>query len=515
VSRPLAALAGLFLLSCGTPSVRPAGRPNIVLILADDLGYSDLGCYGGEIRTPNLDRLAARGLRFTQFYNAARCCPTRASLLTGLHPHQAGIGHMVEDRGLPGYRGRLNDRCVTIAEVLRSAGYRTYLSGKWHVGQARPQWPADRGFDRSFALISGGTNYFELERGRIMARDGEPYAPPAGNLGYLTDTFTDHALRFLEEAGREPAPFFLYLAYTAPHWPLQARPEDLARTRGRYAAGWDAAREARLRRMADLGLVDPRWALAPRDPRVPPWEEAKDRELQELKMAVYAAMVERMDEGIGRVVAQLDRMGAADRTLVLFLSDNGASAEEYDRVTPAVPPGPRESFHTCGPPWANVSNTPFRSYKHWVHEGGISTPLIACGPPVAAAGGATREPGHLVDLMATLVEVAGAEYPRTFAGRDVLPMEGRSLVPVLRGGSLGERTLAWEHEGNRAIRKGSWKLVARHGSPWELYDLDADRTENHDLAARHPERVAVLSRAWEAWAARCGVEPWSRVMPGK
>jgi len=504
----------LLLAACaGAPPTTPTpARPNIVLILADDMGYSDLGCYGGEIATPNLDGLAAGGLRFTQFYNGARCCPTRASLLTGLYSHQAGIGHMVEDRGRPGYLGRLNDRCVTLAEVLRSAGYRTLMSGKWHVGGDRPYWPIERGFDRCFSLIGGDTTYFALKKGAKLVRDAELWTPPAGDPFYITDLFTAEAGKLLDETRGKREPFFLYLAYTAPHWPLQAPPEDIAKYRETYKEGWDAVRRKRFRRMIDTGIADPRWTL---DARTPRWEEAKDRELEARKMAVYAAMVDRMDQGIGKVLAKLREIGAADNTLVLFLSDNGASEEEYDRVTPNIPPGPQESFHTCGPPWAGVSNTPFRLFKHWVHEGGISTPFIASWPGVIRPGGLTKEPSHLIDLMATFVDVGRATYPRTHREKEILPMEGRSLLPVFQGKAPAERTLFWEHEGNRAVRQGRWKLVSRHPHPWELYDLETDRTETTDASATEPRRVTEMAAQWNAWAVRCGVAPWEDVLPRK
>jgi arylsulfatase A-like enzyme len=470
-------------------------RPNIVLILADDLGYSDVGCTGGEIATPNLDALAAGGMRFTQFYNGARCCPTRASLLTGLYAHQAGVGHMVEDRGRPGYLGRLNDRCATLAEVLGPAGYRTLLSGKWHVGGARPHWPVDRGFDRSYTLIGGGSNYFVLDKGGKLMLDAEP-APAM--TSYFTDAFTDAAVKFLDEKG--PEPFFLYLAYTAPHWPLHAPEEDIARYRETYRSGWEAIRRARLERQ---GGGRPHEAL-------PPWEEAKDRELEAHKMAVYAAMVERMDRGVGRVLAKLRDIGARENTLVIFLSDNGASPEEYDRVTPRIPPGPADSFHTCGPAWARVSNTPFRGAKRSTYEGGISTPFIASWPAVIRSGSVDHTPGHVIDLMATFVQITGAEYP----GR-VLPMEGRSLKAAFEGKPAPERPLFWEHEGNRAVRKGRWKLVSRFKQPWELYDIETDRTETVDLSSREPGRVREMASEWEDWARRCNVLPFDEVVPPK
>ena len=493
------------------PAGQAAQRPNILIIMADDMGFSDIGCYGGEIATPNLDRLAARGLRFTQFYNTARCCPTRASLLTGLYPQQAGVGHMVENKGVPGYQGYLNDRCVTIAEALRPAGYTTLMAGKWHVGEAKGHWPCDRGFDHYYGLVAGGSNYWRLAPDRPLFRDNE-IIQPEGDRFYLTDAFTDNALTMLDQAGRDAAkPFFLYLAYTSPHWPLHAWPEDIAKYKGKYMNGWDALRSERHARMIEMGLVDKRWPLTPRDRPAPAWEDVKDPEARDLKMAVYAAQIDRMDQNIGRVVKKLEDLGRLENTLILFLADNGGCAEEVNRGTAGVPPGPADSFLSYGLPWANASNTPFRLYKHWVHEGGISTPLIAHWPGhVKAPGGLTPAPGHLIDLMATCCDVAGAAYPKTFNGKDVIPLEGRSLRPVLETGTRpGHEAIYWEHEGNRAVRQGQWKLVSRHPGAWELYDLEADRTEMQNLAGAEPERVKQLKALWDAWAARAGV-----VMPG-
>ncbi|MBI4602607.1 MAG: sulfatase-like hydrolase/transferase [Planctomycetes bacterium] len=492
----------------------PARRPDIVVILAADMGFSDIGCHGSEIPTPNIDLLAARGLRFTQFYNTARCCPTRASLLTGLYPHQAGVGHMVEDRGKPAYQGYLNDRCVTIAEVLGPAGYRTGMSGKWHVGERRPHWPTDRGFERYFGLVSGGTNYFKLDEGRVMARGGDLWSPPEQGF-YITDAITGAAVSFLEEACARPEPFFLYVAYTAPHWPLHAPEEDIAKHRGKYRIGWDELRRRRHARQVELGIVDPRWPISPRDPEAPAWETLDEaaRDAWDLKMAVYAAQVARMDAGVGRIVARLRDSGRLDGALVLFLSDNGGCAEVVDRGVKGAPAGTRESFLSYRLPWANASNTPFRSFKHWVHEGGIATPLIAHWPAgIKGPGSLTGEPGHVIDILPTCLEAAGAAYPRSFGGREVLPVEGKSLLPVLREGRRdGHEAIFWEHEGNRAVRRGKWKLVARHNRPWELYDLEADRTELHDLAGERAELARELSGLRDRWAARAGVLPWRDV----
>ncbi|HSW47247.1 MAG TPA: arylsulfatase [Phycisphaerae bacterium] len=489
-----------------------APRPNIVIIMADDLGFSDLGCYGSEIRTPNIDELAKGGLRFTQFYNTTRCCPTRAALLTGVYQHQAGVGHMVSDRGAPGYRGFLNDRCVTIAEALRPAGYRTLMAGKWHVGEDRPHWPVDRGFDRYYGLISGGTNYFRLDPTRTLARDGRSIKPE-GERFYFTDAFTDAAVGFVDGQRGSDKPFFLYVAYTAPHWPLHAWPEDIARYRGKYRIGWDELRERRHARQIELGLVEPQWALTPRDPKAPAWKDAKDKDDLDLRMAVYAAQIDRMDQGIGRIMAKIRELGQADNTLVLILADNGGCAEVVDRGKPGAPAGDKESFLSYGLPWANASNTPFRLYKHWVHEGGIATPLVACWPKVIREKGTiTSQVGHVIDLMATCVDVAGAKYPETVNGRPIVPLEGRSLLPILRGEQrAGHDAIFWEHEGNRAVRQSRWKLVSRYPGKWELYDLEADRTELHDLTADHPERVKAMSALYDGWAKRAGVVPWEEL----
>jgi arylsulfatase len=494
-------------------------KANVVLIMADDMGYSDIGCYGGEVRTPNLDRLAAGGLRFTQFYNAARCCPTRASLLTGLYPHQAGIGHMVGNRGYPAYQGYLNEHCVTIAEALKTAGYRTLMSGKWHVGENRPHWPVDRGFDKYYGIISGGANYFDITKTkapgvkRTMAVDDKPFVPQPGRF-YMTDAFSENAVKFIDRYGRDKEPFFLYLAYTAPHWPLHAWPEDIAKCKGKYLKGWDRLREERYRRMIKIGLISRKWKMSPRDTATWPWNDEKNKELLDLKMAVYAAQIERMDYGIGRVLDKIKEIGVEENTLVMFLSDNGGCAEGgpvgFDNRKNALPPGGVDSYMSYGLSWANASNTPFRRYKHWVHEGGIATPLIAYWPAVIKnVGSLTHQPGHIIDVMATCLDVAGIEYPKTYKGRELNRLEGKSLLPIFEGKKRrGHQALYWEHEGNRAVRQGKWKLVSAHKGPWELYDLEADRTELNNLAEKHPQKVKQLKELYERWAKRSGVRPW-------
>ncbi len=496
-------------------------RPNIVLIMADDMGYSDIGCYGGEVNTPNINRLAAEGLRFSQFYNAARCCPTRASLLTGLYPHQAGMGGMVTDK--PGkrpegpYQGYLNDKCVTIAEVLREAGYRTLMSGKWHVGEFRPVWPVDRGFEKYFGLISGAANYFDITKGkrpgikRQMAMDDKPWMPPKEGF-YMTDAITENALKFLDSHGSGNEPFFLYVAYTAPHWPLHALPEDIAKYKGKYMKGWDKLREERYQRQLEMGLIDKRWKLSPRDPEVTPWDEVKNKEEMEIKMAVYAAQIDRMDQGIGKILNKLKELGKDENTLVMFLSDNGACHEGgpwgFDNRKNGLPPGGVDSYMSYGRSWANASNTPFKLFKHWVHEGGISTPLIVRWPKVIKEGGKiTHQVGHIVDIMATCCEVAGTEYPRIYKGRQITPLVGKSLLPIFQGKTReGHEVLYWEHMKNKAIRKGKWKLVSTSNGQWELYNVEIDRTETNNLAEQYPEVVDELKALFQDWAEKIGVE---------
>jgi len=493
---------------------KPA-RPNIVLIMADDMGYSDIGCYGGEIRTPNIDALARGGLRFTQFYNTSRCCPTRATLLTGLWSHQAGMGGMVKagKNAPPAYQGYLNNQCVTIAEALRPFGYRALMSGKWHVGEERGHWPLDRGFERYFGLISGACNYWKLDKGRKMALENEPFVPSSDDF-YMTDAFTDYAVKMVDEYALKDDPFFLYVAYTAPHWPLHARPDDIERYRGKYLDGWAKLREKRHARMIAEGIVSKDWPLSPLDAK--DWDSLSDKQKQDfdLKMAVYAAQIDRMDQGVGRIVDKLKEVGELDNTLILFLADNGGCHEQVNRSETAdAPPGPRESFLSYGRNWANASNTPFRRYKHWVHEGGISSPLIAHWPkglkrPEADGdrpAGLTDQVAHLVDLMPTFLELAEAGYPIRRGETPIVPLEGKSLVPVLQGETLGPRQLYWEHFRNRAMRDGDWKLVAVAGGDWELYDLATDRTELNNLAKEKPAKLAELKAKYEAWAKRVGV----------
>lgn len=522
-------------------------RQNIVLIMADDMGYSDIGCYGGEIHTPNLDALAAGGVRFTQFYNTARCCPTRASLMTGLYPHQAGVGHMMEDKGYESYQGDLNNRCVTIAEVMKLAGYSTYMAGKWHVTRYRGpdgpkhNWPCQRGFDRFFGTIHGAGSFYDP---CSLTRDNTQIPP--GDDFYYTNAISDNAVNYIREH-KTDNPFFMYVAYTATHWPMHALPQDIAKYKGRYDDGWDALRAERHKRMIEMGIVDKKWKLTLRDKDVPPWTKAKDKEWFARRMEVYAAMLDCMDQGIGRIVEQLKQSGKFENTLIFFLADNGGCAEEYGSQGPIKPdpsmpvvlklmdrnalqpdmqpkvtrdgkpvrtgrgvmPGPADTYIAYGKPWANASNTPFRLYKHWVHEGGISTSLIAYWPArITARNELRRQPGHLIDIMATCVDVAGAEYPSEYKGNKITPMEGKSLAPAFDNKPIQREAIYWEHEGNRAVRQGKWKIVSRYPDRWELYDMEADRTELTNLADKYPEKVEQLKALYELWAARCGVQPW-------
>ena len=513
-------------------------RPNIMLILADDMGYSDIGCYGSEIETPNLDALAGGGVRFTQMYNYARCCPTRASLLTGLHPHQAGVGQMTADLGVAPYQGFLNQKCVTIAEALKPAGYQTLMSGKWHVGgdvhgladplavlgDARHPRPVDRGFDHYWGAM--GANYFHPAR---IAVDDRVEGPPEGDF-YLTDGITDNAIRMVAEAQEQDAPFFIHVAYFSPHWPLQALPEDIEKYRGSYAGGWDRLRTSRHEEQKGMGLLDGKWEISPRDAQAPDWEaDVTEKEWEAARMAVYAAQVDRMDQGIGRIVAQLRELDILDNTLIFFLSDNGGCAEFLGedgpgeipssktpdgrtvRVgnSPDIEPGSDETYASYDLPWANASDTPFRMYKHWVHEGGISTPLIVHWPAAVGGGGMTHAPAHIMDVMSTCLDAAGAEYPTVFKGEKITPTEGESLLPGFQDADWRRRDpLCWEHEGNAAVRLGDWKLVKDRSGNWELYEMNEDRTELNDLAATNPEWMAELTAIYGEFVERCGIISW-------
>jgi arylsulfatase len=544
-------------LLCAQPS-----RPNVIVILADDMGFSDPGCYGGEIHTPNIDSLAAQGTRFTQFYNMARCCPTRAALMSGLYPHQTGVGTMNQNLGDPNYQGELNDHCVTIAEVLRSAGYHTGMAGKWHlvhltinsggprakrlvnfeqeapVSPSKANWPSNRGFEEHWGTIAGVESYYDP----YSLVHNEQTIRPEGKDFYYTDFITDHSIQMIDQfsgspAGTQQKPFFLYVAYTAPHWPMQAREQDIAHYAQTYTVGWDAIREARFERQIAMGLIHKEWALSPRAAyrglnegasALSSWEDATDKPWQARRMATYAAMVETMDRGIGRILDTLKQKNLDQNTLVFFLSDNGGCAENvrpdwYDVPSktrdgrtvhvgndPRFMPGPEEVYQSYGPAWANASNTPFRRFKHWTEEGGIAAPFIARWPAVLKTPNRieTNQVGDVIDLMPTILEAANASYPRQYRDHPILPSEGRSLLPSLTGKAFDRGPLFWEHEGNRAVRQGNFKLLAAHNEPWQLYDLATDRTELHDLSKDDPRKVAELQKLYSDWAQRTGVKPW-------
>ncbi len=549
--RSLVAVATLSACWSSGVAATNALRPNIVLILADDLGYSDLGCFGSEIATPNLDRLAANGLRLTQFYTTPRCCPTRAALLTGVYPQQAGIGGMMEDRGIPGYRGELSRDCLTIAEELRRADYHTLMVGKWHIchihfdgktqlnhESAAPfwdnqdDWPLQRGFEEYYGTIHGVCSYydpFSLVRGNtVINTETKGF--------YYTDVISDQATADIAKYAHTNQPFFLYVAFTAPHWPLQAPEADIAKYRPTYLAGWDVIRTNRYRRQIELGVIEKNWALSSRDPRVPPWTEVRDKQWEANRMATYAAMVEHLDRGVGRILDSLRDKGIERNTLVIFFSDNGACAEIVEPGWYDVPSrtrdgrrvkvgnrdhsvfaGPDDVWQSYGVPWANVSDTPFLLYKHFTHEGGIASPFIASWPGVIKAkGGLTRQIGHVTDIMATCVDLAGARHPESFQGHRILPLEGTSLLPILEGKERAHPTpLCWEHEGNRAVRAGKWKLVSRYRRAWELYDMEVDRTESNNLAGQHPDQVRQMTAQYEEWAKRCNVVPPGQLPPAR
>ena len=491
-------------------------KPNIILIVVDDMGYGDLGSYGSEIHTPNLDKLASQGLRLKEFYNNAICAPTRASILTGQDQHKAGIGYFDQNLGLPAYQGYLNKESLTLAEVLKAGGYSTLMSGKWHVGNDSTSWPNQRGFDHFFGIIGGAANYFNTgymplvgaKYPVIIEEDNKRWHKPDDSY-YITDEIGDHATKFLDEQNKTKKPFFLYLTFNAPHWPLQALPEDIAKYKGRYNIGWDSLRKERLARQVQLGLRDPGQPIAVRDAEVPNWDNLTydEQQLWKAKMEVYAAMVDRMDQNVGKVLEKLKELKKDDNTLIVFISDNGAPAEDvaHGKVHAARnigPVGTSGSFESQGKNWSFVSNSPLRSFKGALYEGGMSSPLIAWFPGKIKANTIERGTAHLIDLAPTFYEVAGAKYPTAYNGIKTNPLIGKSLTGLFfRGEELNrDKPLFWELWGNRAIREGKWKLVSVFPvNQWELYDMDNDRGETNNLAAKSPEVVRKLSLEYLQW----------------
>ena len=525
-------------------------QPNIILILADDLGYSDLGCYGGEIKTPNIDRLAAGGLRMTQLYNTARCCPTRASLLTGLYPHQTGVGFMTADNGKPGYRGFLNDECVTVPSLLKEAGYQTFISGKWHLRGAGNLecTPINRGFDEFYGHYKAFASFWRPDL-FIRLPEDRPKPNYKSDNFYATDAITDYALKFIDQSRKSAKPYFLYLAYNAPHFPLHAPKEAIDKYVSVYKKGWDEIRKKRYQRMLKKGIITENVELSPRghvpmvpnrnkrspyyDKQIPAWDELGEDRKKDLtrRMATYAAMVEILDRNVGRVVENLNKNGELNDTLLIFLSDNGACSEwdPYGFDNNPYPTnrlysaklleymGQKGSFHSYGTGWANACNTPFRLYKHYNHEGGISAPMIIHWPKaMKRKGELDRQPAHITDISATLLEVGQAKYPQKRNGKNIFPLAGKSLLPVLKGENLAERPLFFEHEGNRALRLGKWKLVwTNFSKQWELYDIEADRSEMHNLAEKYPDKVKQMGKQWNDWAEKSYVEKEKVAQPSK
>ncbi|MDG2534266.1 arylsulfatase [Sphingomonas sp. HITSZ_GF] len=507
-----------------SPAKLQPTRPNVVVILLDDVGFSDVGAFGSEIPTPNIDALAKGGLSFTQFYNSARCSPSRASLLTGTYPHQAGLGHL-EGTDFPGAQGlqsRLLDRVVTMAEVAKSAGYYTAMAGKWHVGMGHGVAPWQRGFDHS-TVTPYGELYFPNQPQPMTQNvylDGEKVPTNSPRVGtgnwYSSDMFVDWQTKFFKQAESEHKPFFLYMPFTAAHFPIMAPPEDVAKFKGKYMRGWDVIRRARFEKQKKLGIIPANAELPPALANTYDWNKlsAADKDRFDTMMAVYAAAISRVDRAIGTLVARLKASGELDNTLILFMCDNGGNGESGPdgRLNGKGTPGSAQSVVWTGMNWATLQNTPFQYFKHFTEEGGIATPLIAYWPQGIAAkqrGTKVTTPGHLIDVMPTLVEVSGATYPKSFNGHEIVPMQGRSMVPAFTGKPLTRATpIFWEHEGNRAVRDGKWKLVARFEQPWQLFDMDADRAEMHDLAAAQPDRVNAMAAQYDAWAARSFVDPW-------
>lgn len=515
---------------------------NVIIFLADDLGYSDIGGYGGEIRTPNLDRLANHGVKLSNFHNTPRCSPSRASLLTGIHPHQTGIGILTGNNASEGgYAGNLNNKCATIAEVLKSNGYITAITGKWHLTNSpnKPNgaWPTERGFDTFFGTLDGCATYF---RPGTLTRGMENVEAEAENNPdfFYTDAIANEAVKFLKEKPAEK-PYFLYVPFTAPHWPLHAREATIKSYAGQYNEGWDVIRAKRLERQKALGIIPQETELSPRDARVLSWEEETDKEWQARRMEVYAAMVTEMDTAIGQILNQVEANNEWDNTIIIFLSDNGACAEalpldeiaEFRRAKnlmstrtrdgrkvtlgndPDVMPGGEDTYASYGVGWANVSNTPFRLYKRYTHEGGVMSPFIFHWPAGNLTNGKVNTSTYqLVNVAPTLYEALGVTYPATLNGNKLEPLAGGSMLPALKNADSAKSQLWWEHIGNAAIIRDKWKLVRQYDWDWELYDLTTDRNELKNLASAHPEIVAELSSEWQKLADQYGVIPFRKTL---
>jgi len=521
------------LIFCAVPFVtaqKKSGntKPNIILIMVDDMGFSDIGSYGSEIQTPNLDKLATEGIRFREFYNNSICAPTRASLVTGQYQHRAGVGYFDVNLGLPAYQGFLNKESLTLAEVLKQNGYSTLMSGKWHLGKDSLAWPNQRGFEQFYGFIPGASNYFDIgEYGKAapvtLIKNNKKENLKPGE--YLTNKIADNALSFLDEQRKTKKPFFLYMAFNAPHWPLQALPEDIAKYKGKYDIGWDSLRQQRLIRQKELGILLPDQHVAERDPEVPRWDNLtyEQKQLWKSKMEVYAAMIDRVDQNIGRLLLKLKELKKDDNTLIVFISDNGAqggySNSNRKPQRNSGPIGSPGSYDYQEQNWAYVSNTPHRQYKNNMHEGGFSSPFIAWLPKQIKGGTLVKGTAHLIDIAPTFYELAGATYPTTYNGVTAHALAGKSLVPVLNGNATevnrGE-PLFWERAGNRAVRKGDWKIVSTYpGYKWELYDLSKDRGETTDISGKFPDIVNQLASEYFKWAEKTGVVDYDKIKPSQ
>ena len=522
-------------------------KPNVIFILADDLGYSDIGCFGAEINTPNLDSLGNNGLMMTQMYNSARCCPSRASLLTGLTPHQAGVGHMVDNLGTHNYQGYLSDNCVTIAECLKSTGYQTFMAGKWHVGGGENMMnpenynlgkkgfptPKERGFDKFFGTLSGAGNFYNPPT--LMLEN--KFIKVESNDFHYTDEISKHAVKMIDEKN-ELNPFFMYVAFTAPHWPLHAWEEDISKYEGKYRKGWSELRMNRYEEMRG-NVLDQKWKLTKEDPATPNWNDVPYKDWEDLKMATYSAQIEQMDRGIGTIIDKLKEIGEFENTVIMFAADNGGCAEfmaedsnnpepskfntpgpngekiKFGNI-PNLRPGPVDTFMSYDLPWANVSNTPFRLFKRWVHEGGISTPFIIHWPEKISPHNIINTPVQFADISPTIIDICGSKYPNTFNGNDITPIEGESFARLFDGSEFSkDKPLCWEHEGNRAVRIGEWKLVSEFPGPWELYNINEDRSETNNLIDKEKNIAKKLEKEYSEWAKRCGVLDWPMILQDK
>ncbi|MEI6275101.1 MAG: arylsulfatase [Prolixibacteraceae bacterium] len=537
---------------------KSAKKPNILVILSDDMGYSDIGCFGSEIKTPNLDRLAKNGIKFTQFYNTARCSPSRASLLTGLYPHEANMGNLAsENYPEPGYGDDLSKNSVTLAQILKKEGYATYMTGKWHIAKDiapngnKQNWPLQRGFDRYFGTLNGSGNYYDP--GTLISNN--TFVPPGKNF-YYTDAISDTTVKFIRQHPKNQ-PFFFYVAYTAAHWPLHAPEKEVAKYKGKYDIGWDSLRVLRFNKLKQLGIISSNCVLSKRSVEVPAWKDEPMKAWQVRRMEVYAAMIDIMDQGIGRIITALEEKGELENTAIFFMQDNGGCAEPQGSDLPEIPPtaeelvlkptsydsinlskkplytrdgrfvrsgrgvmaGNADAWMAYGPEWANVSNTPYRMYKQYVHQGGIASPLIIHWPQGNPAKGMiSGQLSHLIDIVPTCLEITGAKYPAVFDNNAIQPLEGISLVPAFKNKTTSREFIFWEHSANRALRMGDWKLVARvknqkkftpeDENAWELYDLNKDPSETNDLALIYPDRLKEMAEKWEKEAIRIKAKPW-------